>query len=240
LDQLDSGADKVEMKEASILLPQAMALMSFLHAMEVAYPLSYAASWGKLDHSKRSRLTSRKLNTDGAELLNLMETLPKQEVIKGDTNLALKMDITSSSSKKTEDISKYLNPALIDYEQSNAQRDGITAQYQVGHASGSWNACLIFSLLRHALGRDATEQEVQDIRDNLAMEHDDIAQEQQISIYSNTGHAIIQEIETIHHVSLNVAVVTTREAPIVPVTEGKIPALLYLMPGHFAPCWRRG
>jgi Domain of unknown function (DUF4157) len=240
LDQLDSGADKVEIKEASILLPQAMALMSFLHTMEVAYPRSYAASWGDLDDVERSRLTSRKLNTDGSELLNLMATLPKHEVIKGDTKLALKMETTSSSSKKTEDISKYLQEALIDYEQSNARRDGITAQYVVGHASGSWNACLIFSLLCHALGRDATNEEVQVIRDSLTMEHDDIAEARQINIYSETGHAIIQAIETIHNVSLNVAVVTTREAPVVPVTEGEIPALLYLMPGHFAPCWRRG
>ncbi len=243
LEKLESDANSVEMKEASILLPQAMALMSFLHTMEVAYPLSYAASWGNLDLSKRSRLTSHKLNTDGAELLKLMATLPKQEVIKGDTKLALKMAITTSSdktAKTAEDISKYLHQALIDYEQSNARRDGITVQYDVGHASGSWNACLIFSLLRHALGRNATDQEVQDIRNNLAMEHDDIADERQINIYSETGHAIIQEIEAIHGVSLNVAVVTTREAPVVPVTEGDIPALLYLMPGHFAPCWRRG
>ncbi|WPR77389.1 DUF4157 domain-containing protein [Algoriphagus sp. NG3] len=242
LQELEGNAGKVETKNASLLLPHAMALNSFLHSMEVSYPRSYSDSWGDLDNSEKIRLITRKLNVDGTEVLGLMAGLPVQEQVKGTipiTKLAGKLPADSSGFRALRDTSALDEHPLRRYEQDSARRDGISASYQIGHASGTWNACLIFSLLRHALGRDATVKEVDQIRSMLAKDHEDIREGRQITIYSPTGHAVIDAIERVHGVSLNVSVVTTRDAPIVPVTIGQIQALLYLMPGHFVPCWRR-
>ncbi len=242
LRELGENAGKVETKDASLLLPHAMALSSFLHTMEVAYPRSYRDSWGDLDDAERTRLITLKLNVDGTEVLGLMAGLPVQEQVKGTvpiTELTGKLPVDSSGFTALSDTSALGEHLLRRYEQDSARRDGISATYQIGQASGSWNACLIFSLLRHALGRDATPKEVAQIRDRLAKDHEDIREERQINIYSDTGHAVIKAIEEVHGVSLNVSVVTTRDAPVVPVTVGQIQALLYLMPGHFVPCWRR-
>lgn len=233
LTQLFEGALKVETRDASRSLPQAMALAGFLHTMATAYPKSYVRSWGGLSHEARAALIESKLELEGQEVLVLMAKLPTSG------KLVLPRFEGRLERDPSKTITEMQSEHLVAYEQANAHRDGITGRYVIGHASGNWNACLIFSLLYHALGRAATDEEVAAIRADLAHAHADIRNAAQISIYSDTGHAVIRAIEQRHHVSLNVAVVTTRDAPVVPVRAGVTPALLYLMPGHFAPCWRR-
>jgi hypothetical protein len=198
-----------------------------------------------LSEDRRRALLAKRFHVDGREVLGLMNGLPAESAHAAGESDAQGMQVDYQAAEGGADDS----PADVGMTEADAEQvadeplqariDGISSRYTVGHASGAWNACLIFSLLRHALGRDATDAEVDEIRGQLVHLHPDIALAQQIDIYSPTGHAVIQAIEAIHHVSLNVAVVTTRDAPVVPVTAGDLPALLYLMPGHFVPCWRR-
>lgn len=239
LVELRSPKSEARAAQPQLLLPQAMSLHSFLHTMDMGYPKSFLASWARLDRAGQINRIEKHLNLDGNALLTLIERLPKQQVIRGTTKLKIDKTDRTSTAAAPRDAIDFEDDGLRAYEQASARRDAIATQYVVGHASGTWNACLIYSLLRHALGRDATPDEVKAVRRNLIDDHPDIENERQINIYSPTGHAVIEAIEDLHDVSLNVAVVTNREAPVVPVCLGVTPALLYLMPGHFAPCWRR-
>jgi hypothetical protein len=245
IDALHAGARSTVTSAASISVPRAMALASFLRTMALAYPRSFAACWGGLSDDQRRALLAKRFHVDGGEVLGLMNGLPAEPAHAAGESDALAMQVDYQAAEGGVDH----EPADADMTEADAEQvvneplqariDGISSRYRVGHASGAWNACLIFSLLRHALGRDATDAEVNVIRGQLVHDHPDITLAQPIDIYSPTGHAVIQAIEAIHHVRLNVAVVTTRDAPVVPVTAGDRPALLYLMPGHFVPCWPR-
>lgn len=237
VDRLARQASRGKEDPAARLLPMALAVQSFLHTMEAAYPKAYQKAWTDLDLIDRATALGRRAKYDGFELLRILDKLPELDKI--DTSDSDKVKSDDFATLTAEELEELEEAGLREYERRSAERDGVTAQYYIGRASGSWNACLIHSLLRHALGRYPTKKEVQAIRKLLAPRHEDIREGRPINIYSRTGHAVIDAIERTHGVSLNVQVVTNREAPVVPVTAGITPALLYLMPGHFVPCWRK-
>jgi len=235
-DTLHKNAADISAAGKSHLLPTALALNSFLHTMAQAYPRSYDNVWHCLSRSSQIKEIGAILENDGGEVLTLLDNIPSQSLVTPSSEYSFPEETEMSEEINYAEIA---DESLRGSETRNAERDGIANQYVIGHAQGRHNACLIYSLLRHALARDATDAEVDEIRDELSGAHPDIANNNTINIYSDTGHAVIETIYRRYNVRLNVAVVTTRDAPVVPVTAGDVPALLYLMPGHFVPCWRK-
>ena len=131
--------------------------------MAQAYPRSYANTWGKLSGQDRIGAIGGHLDGDGREILALLNNLPSQSLV--DHNSKYSFSFPKGSEMTEEiDYAKMADDALRKSENESAERDGIANQYIIGHASGRHNACLIYSLLRHALGRDATNEEVDQIR----------------------------------------------------------------------------
>jgi len=137
-----------------------------------------------------------------------------------------------------------LSEALRASEIHAATDDGIIADYHIGHATGSNNACLIASLLFHAKNRqEPSDHEVETFRLFLVSQRiiDDAAP---IEIESPQGRKVISLIEQWYEVRLKVEVVIGRGRGHLPwrrqiTTQGR-GALIYLTSGargHFIPIW---
>ncbi|MGB3466196.1 MAG: hypothetical protein WBA74_13040, partial [Cyclobacteriaceae bacterium] len=149
--------------------------------------------------------------------------------------------------EETDVDDKMLEDTLKESEQDIGKKEGISEYFEIGHAHGDWNSCLIGSLLYFALGHDASKEEVMAILKNEDLKDlKEIKDKEQIEIVSDTAAKIISVIENIYGVQLKVILVNPNtqqggqpvETPI--KDEGNTTAYIYNAPGHYIPVIKKG
>ncbi|HIB48513.1 MAG TPA: DUF4157 domain-containing protein [Flavobacteriaceae bacterium] len=143
-----------------------------------------------------------------------------------------------------EPMDEALEAGLQASELHIATAEGITEFFNIGHASGTWNACLIGSILATVFDRKATPEEVAIIRELPAVAAlEEIQAEEPIDITSDAGHTIIHAINAHHEVNLAVYLVNPNpdEGPPIetPIVAGVTPCYIYAAPGHFIPVFKK-
>src|SRR5262249_51078934 len=110
------------------------------------------------------------------------------------------------------------------------------------HATGDANACLIASLMQHAIGSEPSGAEVQKLRKEL-VKAGIIADQEAVDVFADNGRAVVKHINEKYGTSLRVRGVYNGQmepADIENDPDGDEEVLLYLAPGHYVPIWSKG